>query len=228
MGCIFAFLLAATGRLVTMGSEHDDLNDDRHYGLYQLPPSSTFPEPVANAEVYLFTQKKSSSGTNYAMYCSPKKSMSEIVQNIQGLRPQENQSESTTYEYSPLMQDCLQILESSSGEPLLSELLPKKKKKSPCTSSIIFDLVNMQQIKLVGNYLRPLSQYHINTHTVTADMHMELKDVLLKGSMLLTASKKNMDKALVWHNGRLMLLRSSKEKNKIYWIPNNNIHSFIH
>ncbi|SZF02570.1 unnamed protein product [Blumeria hordei] len=129
MGCIFAFLLAATGRLVTMGSEHDDLNDDRHYGLYQLPPSSTFPEPVANAEVYLFTQKKSSSGTNYAMYCSPKKSMSEIVQNIQGLRPQENQSESTTYEYSPLMQDCLQILESSSGEPLLSELLPKKRRK---------------------------------------------------------------------------------------------------
>ncbi|VCU39716.1 Bgt-50673 [Blumeria graminis f. sp. tritici] len=218
MGCAFAFLLAATGRMVITGSNYND----RHYGLYNVLPTHKFPEPVSNTEVYLFTQKKTSSGTNYAMYCSPTKSMSEIVQNIQGLSTQGIQAESITPGHSQMMQKCLQKIRSSK-DPLLSELLPSKKKDSPCTSSIIFDLVIMQQIKLVGNNYFPLPMREINAHKISADTHMALKDVLPRGSMLLTASKNKKDKALVWYNGRLILLRGSKEKSKRYWAPHNNI-----
>ncbi|CCU77955.1 CSEP0394 putative effector protein [Blumeria hordei DH14] len=220
MTCVFAFLLATSGHMVITGFTASE----DHYGLYQTQNRYYFPEPKANMEVYLFTQKVISSGTNYAMYCSPLKRMSEIVENIEGLLPVDSQNEPQTAKYTMAKRDCLQKIRSLSHPVTLSKLLQGERKDNACTSNIIFSLIFTQQVKMTGNFncFLPLRRV-INVPMIKADKSMNLKDILPSEKMLLAASRENVDLALIWHHGHLILLEGSKKRDKTIWKPRTRI-----
>ncbi|CAD6505293.1 BgTH12-00785 [Blumeria graminis f. sp. triticale] len=220
MSCVFAFLLATSGHMIITGFTASD----NHYGQYQIQNRYYFPEPKSNEDVYLFTQKIISSGTNYAMYCSPLKRMSQIVENIEGLVPVDSHIEPQTPKYTMAKRDCLQKIQSSSHQVPLSKLLQGERKDKVCTSNVIFSLVFFQQIKMTGNFncfLPPMRV--INVPIVKADISMNLRDIVPSESMLFAASGKNIDLALIWHHGHLILLEGSTKRDKIIWKPRTRI-----